>query len=460
MNSVCKRQLLHLGRGLLALLALTWGANTRAQNVIVNKLASLPIHAGHSVSRTDVHTPVQHFKGFTFFVVPGVNDRPVVIQVNPNGVEKRVYLDPRRDYRALPDPHNGFSMGIDPKGYIHITGDMHQFGARHSRDKRYAYPERYDDKKDAAMLYWRSVRPLDISAGFYFGGTKGAPTLMPGTSWTYGRFINDLHGELYYSSRVRAFWAKNFNLPDGKRGAMAVGLYKYNVTTETWRAIGGPIPHKNPSNVASFFDVFYWADSGRPDTGLSYQAYQANFNFDTHNRLHFTASGHIGDGTVIRLVYAYSDDEGATWHKANGDRIPGLPLQGDEGAVNAADVVNDSKHGAIAKVGADRHSVPAVKVGQSGTSGWFVWNGSRWVVDTRLPGNRLFQRPNGDVLLVAEWGVWTLPDLNLEALNIEPLSKSGLHTPSQFGVLSTGNLYGLGTNPESTLVTLREMLIP
>lgn len=442
----------------LAVAGLLMMGNARAEEVIIKPLSEMPIHPGHSVS--DVYTPVQHFKGYTFFVIPDVHDRPVVTQVDPNGVQTRVFLDDQEDYRALPDPHNGFSLGIDPQGYIHITGDMHQFGSGHSRNGRYPYPARYDDKQDAAMLYWRSVRPLDISAGFHFGGAKGASTVMPGTSWTYGRFINDRNGELYYSSRVRAFWTRDYRVPDSKRGSMAVGLYKYDTRTGTWTALGGTVPHKNPDNVSTFFNVLYWANSGRPDTQHSYQAYQANFNFDINNRLHFAGSGHIGDGSTVRLVYAYSDDEGRTWYKANGTRIPGLPLQGDEGAINLADVVNDSKQGSINKVSADRHGVPAIKVGQSGISGWYVWNGTQWVVEKRLPGNRMFQRPNGELLVTAAWGIWRLRDLNLDTLSFESLTKAGLHTPSQFGALSTGNLYGLVMNKETTMVTLREMLIP
>ncbi|MCH8527469.1 MAG: BNR repeat-containing protein, partial [Kiritimatiellae bacterium] len=402
-------------------------------------LFSMPIKPGHQIS--DVYTPVAHTRGFTFFVIPDEQDRPLVTQVNPDGAVTSVYLDPEDDYTAFPDPHNGFSLGLDEKGYIHITGDMHQFGARHSRHGNYPYPERYDDKKDAAILYWRSRRPGNVSSGFEFRGRIDSPHRLPGRSWTYGRFLNAPDGQLFYTSRVRTINPHSYQRLGSRRGVIGFGLYRYESDTETWHAIGGDIPHEQPDQIARYYPIFYWANSGRPDTDFSYQPYQAHVNFDIHGRMHFAASGHIGDGETVRLVYAYSDDKGKIWHKANGDPIPGLPLQGDEGAANQADVVRDLKSGSIMKVVADRNSRPAVKMGQSQHSGWFVWNDTEWQLVKELPANRGFQRPNGDVLLTASWGVWSTPDLHPQTANPQRVLP-GISTPSQLGVLRYDRLIG------------------
>jgi hypothetical protein len=421
-------------------------------------LFSVPMGPGHSIS--DVYTPVTHAAGHTFFVIPDANHRPTVTQQFPDGRVVTVFLDPKDDYRAFPDPHNGFSLGLDKEGYLHITGDMHQFGARHGRHGGYPYPERYDDKEGAVMLYWRSRVPWDVERGFEFLGAAGSTRALPGTSWTYGRFFNDARGELYYSSRVRSYVSKNFQQPDARRGSLAVGLYRYHSDSRSWTAVGGSIPHPRPGSVARFHPVFFWANSGRPDTGHAYQAFQAHFNVDIHNRIHFTACGHIGkSGKVVRLVYAYSDDQGETWHRADGTRIPGLPLQGDDDAPNLPDVVRDMGSSSIVKVVADGNQRPAVKVGQSHHSGWIVWKDDKWNTLQSLPANRGFQRPNGDVLFNAPWGIWTLDDLAAPR-HLRKFAPSGLHTPSQVGTLLFDRLIGAGMNPDKTTATLYEIRLP
>lgn len=436
-------------------------ASLRGQEAATTRgsLFSVPMAPGHQIS--DVYTPVAHAEGHTFFAIPNDQDRPTVTQRTPVGTVVTVFLDPRDDYRAFPDPHNGFSIGVDTRGYLHVTGDMHQFGARHGRNGNYPYPPRYDDKHGATMLYWRSRRPWDIRGGFEFLGGPGSSDIPPGISWTYGRFFNDAKGELYYSSRVRSYISKSPGAPGGRRGSLAVGLYRYQADTETWRAIGGSVPHADPASVANFHPVFFWARSGRPDTGHAYQAYQAHFNFDIHNRLHFTACGHIGkSGEVVRLVYAYSDDQGGTWHKADGTRVPGLPLRGDDGAKNLPSVVRDMRGSSIVKVVADRDSRPAVKVGQSHHSGWFVWQDGKWRQIKALPANRGFQRPNGDVLFNAPWGLWSAGDLAGNPPEVEQIAPSGLHTPSQLGVLVYDRFIGAGMNRDKTLATVYEIHLP
>lgn len=417
----------------------------------VATICTVDTHPKHQL--IDVYTPVAHFKGNTLLVVPDRKDRPTVTQVAPNGRHTTVFLDPQPDYVSFPDPHNQFSVGVDPRGYIHIAGDMHQFGAGHGRHRNYVYPDRYDDRKGAAILYWRSVRPMNISGGFEFRGAKNSVHALPGISWSYGRFFNDREGNLYYSARVRAFSAKDYNQPDARRGSMGVGVYRYDEQTETWSALGGHVPHPNPGNVRIYHDVLYWAHSGRPDTEHGYQAYQANLNFDINDRMHFSVCGHIGDGETLRLVYAYSDDKGQTWHKADGTRIPGVPLQGDRGAQNLADVVTDMNHGSIAKVIADRHGNPAIKMG-SNNSGWFVFRNGKWTFDKNIPGTRMFQQPDGDLIIIADWGTWMLRDL-VPPVQPEKIGR-GISMCSQFGALSTGNLHGPVMNKEKDKVLLAE----
>jgi hypothetical protein len=113
----------------------------------------------------------------------------------------------------------------------------------------------------------------------------------------------------------------------------------------------------------------------------------------------------------------------------------------------------------IVKVVADGNQRPAVKVGQSHHSGWIVWKDDKWNTLQSLPANRGFQRPNGDVLFNAPWGIWTLDDLAAPR-HLRKFAPSGLHTPSQVGTLLFDRLIGAGMNPDKTTATLYEIRLP
>jgi hypothetical protein len=416
------------------------------------KLAAGSSHEGHLVA-SEVYTPVAHSQGHTFAVFVDAADHPTVIHVDPDGLVTNVPLDVQGDYRGLPDGHNGFSAGIDKAGFLHVTGDMHQFGAGQSRNEKYAYPERYDDKKNAAMLYWRSRKPWNVAAGFEFRGARGSRHLMPGTSWSYGRFVADRKGALYYSARVRAFWSKNYKLAGAKEGALALGLYRYDVETETWNAIGG-YPDTDPENTASRYRVLFWARSGRADTGGSYQVYQSAFSFDLANRLHLAVHAIVGPENDSRLLYASSGDGGVTWLKADGEVISGLPLRGEDREVNRADTITNAGAG-IVRVVADADGVPAVNQGHS-YKGSFVWDGKAWTFRTDVPGHRGYTRLDGSLVFTSAWAVWDVDRLNKPSIDAKE-QRPGLSVVSQKGVLETGDLYGLRVSKDGRSVSLHRM---
>jgi hypothetical protein len=416
------------------------------------KLASGSSHKGHLVA-SEVYTPVAHSRGHTFAVFADAQDHPTVIHVDPEGTVTTVPLDSQGDYRGLPDGHNGFSAGIDKAGFLHVTGDMHQFGPGQARHTKYAYPERYDDKKNAAMLYWRSRKPWSVEAGFEFRGARGSKHLMPGTSWTYGRFTADRNGELYYSARVRAFWAKNYKLPGAREGAMALGLYRYDVEKETWKAIGGH-PDTDPDNTASHHRVLFWARSGRADTGGGYQVYQSAVSFDRANRMHVAVHAIVGPDNTSRLLYAYSDNGGGTWFKANGQPIPGLPLRGEDGEANLADTIADAGDG-IVRVVVDADGVPAVNQGHS-YKGSFVWDREAWTFRTDVPGHRGYVRPDGSLVFTSAWALWDVNRFAKSSMSVTE-ERPGLSVVSQQGVLETGVLYGLRVSKDGQSVSLHRM---
>jgi hypothetical protein len=323
-------------------------------------------------ARNAVHwlwTPVQHLHGKTFVVVPDATFRPMVTQIDADGKTTTVPLDPGPDYRALTDGHNRFTMGIDKSGYIHIAGDMHGYA-----EWATTYVARYQHQN---MMYWRSNRPLDVTGGFTFVGGADDETRLPGEEWGGdSRFFNDRNGELYFSSRVRAFTGSRLR---GSEPFIAYGLYHYDTHTGRWTARGGDVS-KVVSDACNFRTVLYWEHT------TAFEAYQCNPYFDLNNRLHFVISGHGAD-TGAALIYAMSDDGGITWKKANGERIPGLPIRSKEGELNLGDVV----------LRAPNIERPSVAVDKDGTllvhgNGARTWNGTAWVQTT---GNSGFMGPDG-----------------------------------------------------------------
>lgn len=73
------------------------------------------------------------------------------------------------------DSHNSVVLGVDPQGYIHVSGNMHV----------------------DPLAYFRSTKPYDVS-------TMEPMQMMIGNREnrvTYPKFFNDKNGELYYSYR-------------------------------------------------------------------------------------------------------------------------------------------------------------------------------------------------------------------------------------------------------------------
>jgi len=327
----------------LALAAWSTASTLQAETMSVTTLYSAPINPLNAVH--PLWTPVQHFHGRTFVVVPDVQLRPMVTQIDRDGAVTTVPLDPGSDYLASTDGHNRFTMGIDPDGYLHIIGDMHGYAWWAS-----TYVERYQYQN---LLYWKSNRPLDVSGGFTFAGGVDAATALPGEEWGGdSRFFNDRAGVLYYSSRVRAFTGSRLT---GSEPFIAYGIYRYDHTTGLWHSLGGSAAAAVPA-ASRFNSVLYWEHT------TSFEAYQSVPRFDGRNRLHFTIAGNTAGTEGQGLIYAVSDDAGATWKKASGAPIPALPLRGKDGEADQGDlVVRSTKVAQQSAVAIDKDGRIAVK---------------------------------------------------------------------------------------------------
>jgi hypothetical protein len=311
---------------------------------------------------------VWHKDNSTYFVWVDTKYRAWVTQIINGTTVKTIPIDTGTDYLVQPDGHHRFSVGVDAAGYIHVTGDMHNY-MDGTTGVINPYPTRYQKQ---TILYWKSNLPNDVTGGFTFAGGLNAPTTIPGGGWMMGRFFADNNGVLYYSSSVHAYESST------NVGQQAVGLYVYNTSTKSWKALGGIADNGGQPYTSHLFPVFYWELAGQAPSGW-FQNYEPSFKFDKNNRMHFTENG------ANRLIYAFSDDGGQSWKRANGSMIPTLPIRGADTQPSVGDIALDIGTGTNylgAQIGliTDKKGMIATSVnnGNNAFAVWYSWNGTAW----------------------------------------------------------------------------------
>lgn len=401
------------------------------------------------------YTPVMHFNNSTYFVWVDAEFRPWITQTT-NGQSTTVPIDSNPDYAAQADAHHRFSLGIDSSGYIHVTGDMHHYST-FTTAVITPYPARYQKQ---GIMYWKSNLPENVSGGFTFSGGVNATTTIPGGGWMLGRFFTDNYGTMYYSSQVHAFEASNNN------GQIAVGLYKYDTSTKTWAAIGKSLPNNVQPNMVNIFPVFFWEHNGAG--GGWFQNYQAQFKFDSANRLHFTVVANTnGVNGLNRVIYAVSDDGGLTWKKANGTVISGgLPLRGIDGLTSTADIVTDLSEAPFLNpdvgLAIDKNGKPGVAVNKQ----WLVWDGEQWSTNTPQntslpPASYGYRLPNNDVLFNASGVSKLIRTSSFNQLGIAYDYTSPIINLDERTISNTGIIYGVTDNKAAqTQSVLKTEIIP
>jgi hypothetical protein len=434
-----------LAKFFLAVMLIICNSSVFADGSILKTSSEFTFKEAAGFGAEEPYSQVWHYKNSTYLVWVDEKLRAQVTQVT-NGVAVTVPLDAQPDYLVQADGHHRFSLGIDKTGYVHITGDMHHYSDL-STGVITPYPARYQRKK---ILYWRSNKPEDISGGFSFRGDS-FDTAIPGGGWILGRFFTDNNGELFYSSHVHAYEASD------NKGQMAVGLYKFNATTQTWVSIGG-LASKTDPYLSHLYPVFYWENSGM--SGGWFQNYQASFKFDKANRMYFAVTGNTNSalGGANRLLFAMSDDGGLTWKKANGTIIGPLPLRGIDNLPNTADVVEDSGttnfFGAKPGLIIDKNGKPGISLDGK----WRTWNGKAWTIDAKqnfgsyLTADTGYRLATNDLILNSNTFNKLLRTESFDSPSIgyDFIGYKGLNCLDDYGLRNSGSVYGIGTKADGS----------
>ena len=231
----------------------------------------------------------------------------------------------------------GWSVAVDDRGFLHISGGQHnrpnpgafipgsweQFGL--SRDgKSREFPE---------QLYFISKKPHDITS-FECVGRRDSQSKIPAGYFNYMNFLQDNDGRLYTYGRVNA------------AGRQSWGLFRYDAEARRWATIGGQPCDvindalKHDSRWGGY--LHHMIRGGTPTKPGGQQAlvwaWQPHFynycrsgfaiRFDRANRMHlFLDIRGLGEaGRIVdSQVYAWSDDGGKTFHRADGSEAK-LPL--------------------------------------------------------------------------------------------------------------------------------------
>ena len=266
------------------------------------------------------------------------------------------------------------SLAVDKDGYIHVTADMH----------------------NQDWVYYISDGSNSIrSFTQYLPGDARCPG---GNTITYPQFFKDNHDELYLAYRQKV-------KDDGHEpGEMGGAVARYNRKDRNWTMLGGTA-HDGAKTLV-------WANGGtrnRNGRGGWYQKPSIRLFWDSSNRMHLATTMAVEPhpertfNGMTDLLYAYSDDGGATWKKAGGEDITSLPLAPYNASVVATrpdqrDMISGARVVAFTK---DRPMI-AYTVGQGEATQQHLkyWNGSSWLeMDAPYKSTELYGRRNGEVII-------------------------------------------------------------
>jgi hypothetical protein len=252
--------------------------------------------------------------------------RVKILKISPGGKEQEALLGgPWFIFDARDAKMDGWGIGIDSGGYIHLVGGQHN----QPRPSNYISGswQKMAITAGPKIMYWVSRKPGDI-ASMEFVGARNNPRRVPCGWMNYMNFARSPAGVLFLYGRDHIWtW----------------GLYRYDAKARTWTNLGGsptamlqtakktsPEWSKSIAGAGSTYGpsphrvlVYAWQPGAYNFCRSSW-----GIRFDRTGRMHVKMGIH-GVGEDARVVngpvYAYSDDLGNTFRRADGTKLK-LPL--------------------------------------------------------------------------------------------------------------------------------------
>ncbi len=262
--------------------------------------------------------------------------RVPITRIDPEGNEETVYLEGEDFIMSTGDSkYRGWSIAVDTQGYIHVTGGKHNRASPGayipgSWEKMGASTDQESDDYPQQM-YWVSEEPGSLS--FEFVGQRGNPRRMPPGYMNYMNFVQDRNGELFMYCRIDA------------AGIQSFGFYRYHTESRRWTSMDGDVhaiianaEEHNPEWRRYLHSQRRGGVPTQPGPTAFVWAWQPHFynycrasfgvKFDPSNRMHvrMPIRGLVEDAQLVDAdVYAWSDDLGQTFHRADGTTVA-VPL--------------------------------------------------------------------------------------------------------------------------------------
>ncbi len=253
-----------------------------------------------------------------------------IIRIDAGGEEQEALLEGSwflfdgRDAKM-----DGWAVGVDRDGYIHVIGGQHNSPNRDNYLpgcwEKMGLPAEAAQRPRA--MYWVSKEPGSL-ASFEFAGQRDDPRGVPCGSMNYMNFARSPDGTLFLYGRD-SIWTW--------------GLYRYDASARSWTGLGGSTTNMLAGAKTKAPDWTRALGATVPYIGPApsrvlvgaWQPGAYNFNrsswgvrFDPIGRMHVQMGiWGVGEGGGMTNgpVYAYSDDFGDTFHRADGTRLK-LPL--------------------------------------------------------------------------------------------------------------------------------------
>lgn len=266
--------------------------------------------------------------------------RVPITKIDADGKKQKIYLEGKNFILDGGDEKvRGWSIFIDEHGYIHLVGGQHN-----TPQARQYIPgswERMGVSRDQQsddfplQMYWVSTEPECIES-FEFAGRRSDSRSIPSNTLNYMVLVQSPNNETYLYGR---------NRPSGFMQSW--GMYRYDAAAKRWTVIGGDpyeVIESARRHDSSWLDLLHGncstgtePNKPRDDRALvwAWQPMWYNFcrdawgvRFDRTGRMHVRMQiiGLDGAGYVRGTsVYAWSDDRGQSFHRADGSEVK-LPL--------------------------------------------------------------------------------------------------------------------------------------